>query len=98
MNYDKIKYNLQQIQNIYSPELINIVLACLEKNPAKRVDFETVFSYIESIKHLRPVSKSLRLNMEEEDKRKVVKVEPTEVKLPRNLQDKLVVIPISIKS
>lgn len=63
------------------------------------MDFETVYGYIENIRQSIPISKSLRLNFEEEDKRKTLKPEPpTENKFPKNLNEKLVVIPIKVKS
>lgn len=73
VNYDKIKYSLMNLKDVYSPDLISVVLECLERNPAKRIDFEGVYNRIQSIRQTLFVSTALRLNVEEETRRKTHK-------------------------
>ena len=73
VNYEKIKYSLANLKGLYSNDLVRVVLACLEKNPAKRLDFEGVYSLIQNLKQTTTVAHSLRLNVEEEDRRQTSK-------------------------
>lgn len=99
INFSRVKYNLASLKGEFSLEFQNLLFRCLEEDPQLRYDFRQASAYVDKVRNKLSVAGCIKLVDEEGDtKKKPKKIAESEShfrNLPKTLEQKLMVIPIT---